>query len=105
MLKKDNFVWKEDSTTIFQTSKQALIITLVLGILNFSKNFMVETDASAKGIEAILMQDKHPIVYISKALGPTHQAMFHLWKRIVGHCICSSKIGELSIAKTFHYQN
>jgi hypothetical protein len=32
--------------------------------------FTVETDASDAGIDAILLQDSHPIAFVSKALGP-----------------------------------
>lgn len=35
----------------------------------------MEIDASDSGIVAVLMQDKHPIAYISKSLGPKQQAM------------------------------
>nr|KYP65064.1 Retrovirus-related Pol polyprotein from transposon 297 family [Cajanus cajan] len=66
MLKKNNFGWNENSITAFHSLKQALITTPVLALPNFSKTFMVETDASTKGIRVILMQDKHPIAYMSK---------------------------------------
>lgn len=75
MLKKDGFIWSAAAVSAFQVLKQALIAVPVLALPNFSKPFVVETDASGKGIGAVLMQDKHPIAYISKSLGPKQQAM------------------------------
>lgn len=49
--------------------------TLVLALPDFSKGFTLETDASDKGIGAVLIQSGHPIAYLSKALGPKAQAM------------------------------
>ena len=36
---------------------------------------MVETDASESGISDVLMQEGHPIAFISKSLGPRQQAL------------------------------
>jgi hypothetical protein len=36
---------------------------------------VVETDALGTSIGVVLMQEWHPIAYISKSLGPKHQAM------------------------------
>lgn len=35
----------------------------------------METDASDLGIRAVLMQNNHPVAYLSKALGPRNQAL------------------------------
>lgn len=42
----------------------------MLSLPSSDKQFIVETDACEVGIGAVLMQDKHPIAYISKALAP-----------------------------------
>lgn len=75
MLKMDNFTWTDKLVSAFETFKQSLISAPVLVLLDFSKTFVVETDTSGKGIGAVLMQDQHPIAYISKALSPRQQDM------------------------------
>jgi hypothetical protein len=50
--------------------KQALLTAPVLALPNFARPFVVETDASDRGIGAVLMQDQHPLAYLSRALGP-----------------------------------
>ncbi|XP_050374540.1 uncharacterized mitochondrial protein AtMg00860-like [Argentina anserina] len=72
MLKKDNFKWSVESTQAFQSLKEALMTTPVLAIPDFSIQFVVECDASDKGIGAVLSQDGHPVSFLSKALAPRH---------------------------------
>jgi hypothetical protein len=71
LLKKDFvFVWTSEQDIAFQTLKTALVQALVLALPNFSKPFLIETDASDYGVGAVLMQDHHPIAFVSKSLGP-----------------------------------
>nr|GFB28281.1 retrotransposon-related protein [Tanacetum cinerariifolium] len=55
--------------------KEAMIKAPVLALPNFEQDFMVETNASGKGIEAMLCQNGHPIAYWSKTLSAKHQAL------------------------------
>jgi len=75
LLKKDAFAWKEDATRAFRNLKQAMTQPPVLSLPDLNKSFMVETDASGSGIGAVLMQEGHPISFISKSLGPQQQAL------------------------------
>jgi hypothetical protein len=50
--------------------KIALVNAPVLALPDFSKPFQIETDASKCGVGAVVMQQGHPIAYVSKALGP-----------------------------------
>eukprot|EP00267_Zea_mays_P054154 XP_020407373.1 uncharacterized protein LOC103652751 [Zea mays] len=71
LLKKGvHFIWTSEHDTAFSTLKQALTSAPVLSLPDFASPFTVETDASAVGIGAVLMQHGHPVAFLSKALGP-----------------------------------
>jgi len=54
----------------FQLLKQALVSAPVLAMPDFPKTFCTEIDASNSGVGAVLLQQRHPLVFISKPLGP-----------------------------------
>jgi hypothetical protein len=71
LLRKNTpFVWTCETQASFQALKDALVSAPVLALPDFSKEFVVETDASDNGIGAVLMQGDHPIAFVSKPLGP-----------------------------------
>lgn len=69
------FQWTSVTQEAFVALKTALIEAPVLALPNFQQPFVVETDASDKGIGAVLMQNGHPIAFLSKALGPRTQGL------------------------------
>lgn len=75
LLKKGQlFLWTSATESSFQALKKALISAPVLAMPNFDIPFVIETDASAKGIGAVLQQG-HPTAYVSKALGVKAQGL------------------------------
>ena len=76
LLKKGElFIWTSETEASFQALKQSPITSPVLALPDFSKPFTLETDASEKGIGAVLQQDGHPISFVSRALGPRAQCL------------------------------
>eukprot|EP00253_Pinus_taeda_P002639 PITA_02639 len=68
LLKKNAFKWDDQTDKCFEKLKEVMSTTPVLATLDFSKQFVVECDASGFGISAVLMQDNHPIAFESRKL-------------------------------------
>ncbi|GJZ24610.1 retrotransposon-related protein [Tanacetum coccineum] len=75
LLLKNGFKRNAKAQSTFDQLKQAMISVPVLALPNFEKEFTVETDASRIGIWAFLIQEGHPIAYLSKTLSAKHQLM------------------------------
>jgi hypothetical protein len=69
------FIWTQEHDLAFSTLQHALVTSPVLALPNFHKPFVIETDASDCGIGVVLMQDGHPLAFISKALGPKSRGL------------------------------
>ena len=80
LLKKIQFHWTPDATMAFESLKKAVTSTPVLALPDFTKPFIVETDASQEGIWAVLMQEGRPIAYISKAF-PSRKRCLSAYQR------------------------
>ena len=69
-LDSDISAWNGACDISFQGIKDALCNAPTLALPDFTKPFEVVADASIVGIGAVLMQDSHPVAYLSKKLSP-----------------------------------
>ena len=74
----------EDALKAFEALKQVCITAPVLAFADYTKPFLLETDASKYRLGAVLSQKQvdgqyHPVAYGSRALTP-HEKDYHLTK-------------------------
>ena len=63
ILKKYASSWTPEATKAFEHLKEEICQASVLATLGFTKNFIVECDASGNGIGVVLMQEGIPIAF------------------------------------------
>jgi hypothetical protein len=76
LLKKNmSFCWSPEVDKAFKLLKQKLVQAPVLAVPDFEQEFILETDACDTGVGAVLMQNNHPVAYLSKPLCLKNQAL------------------------------
>ena len=78
--KTKTFEWMIKHQESFDALKEALCMAPVLGYPNFTREFILETDASLKGLGTVLSQQQkdgsvHVIAYASRSLHPSERSM------------------------------
>jgi len=97
LLKKNTmFVWTAEHDEAFSALKTALSSAPVLALPDFSVPFAIETDACANGVGAVLVQQGHPLAFISKALGPRTMGLSTYEKEYFGDPCGSRAVASLS---------
>lgn len=76
LTKKGAFSWSKSTQKSFNQFKNLMSSCPILAILDFSKLFELECDASGDGIGAILRQNKHPIAFESRKLKGSERNYF-----------------------------
>ncbi|GFV29941.1 retrovirus-related Pol polyprotein from transposon 297 [Trichonephila clavipes] len=75
--KKAFWKWSEEEEKAFQTLKQCLVSPPILKQADFSKPFLIRTDASNYALGAVLLQgedkEEHPVEFASRLLNPAER--------------------------------
>ena len=82
--KSEQVLLSEEALKAFEELKQACMQSPVLAFADYTKDFLLETDASKEGLGAVLSQKQedgwfHPVAYGSQVL-TTHEKNYHSTK-------------------------
>ena len=91
LVKKDNeFAWdKEVHGQCLDQVTQVETQATMLKFLEPQKKTILQCDASLSGLGACLMQDEHPVAYVSRALTPTETNYAQIAKKTISDCLWS----------------
>ena len=101
---KNAFQWTGTTQQTFVNLKVALTSPPVLALPHFSIPFVIESDASATRIGAVLLHNHHPIAYISQEL-KNPDKVASAYERDDGNFVCYQEVKALSSGKGIHHQD
>ena len=97
----DQVQWTSDCEEAFQESKSALLQRPVLAMMDPSRKFVLQTDASDQGLGAVLSQEygesDRPISYASRKLQPRERKYSTIEKE------CLAIVWALKVYYTYLY--
>ena len=85
-LLREDVEWTWDSThqDAFDAIKEELTKTPVLAYFNPKSEHIIQTDASLKGLGAVLLQEGRPVIYVSRTLTPAEEHYSNLERELLG---------------------
>ena len=102
LLKKNvPFLWTSVTQQAFDSLKLALTTAPVLALPDFHQAFVLETDVSEFGIGALLMQNHHPIAFLSQTLSARNSALSTYEKECLAIILAVEKWRPYLQAKPF----
>ena len=70
---QSKFTWPKQHDEVFATIQQLVIQHPVLKFYNIEEEVTIQTDASDKGLGAVLLQSGQPVAFASRTLSPTEK--------------------------------
>lgn len=85
-LLREDVEWAWDSThqDAFDAIKEELTKTPVLAYFNCKSEHVIQTDASLKGLGAVLLQEGRPVIYVSLTLTPAEEHYSNIERELLG---------------------
>ena len=82
--------------------KKKMTTTLILGLLDFSKEFIIECGASKRGLGVVLMQEGCLLAYFSKALCDRNLSKSTYEKELMALALVVSTLEAIFTWQTFY---
>ncbi len=100
MKKNIQFIWTSDMEAEFDKLKQAIASATQLIHYDPNKPVILETDASKKGLGAVLIQDERPVRFLSKALTSAEQEYSNIERELLAVLHTCEKLHTYTFGRT-----
>lgn len=101
---KGSFVWSEKCEKNFNCLKERLVSEPVLKPFCMEKKSVLAVDASMNALGAVLSQDGHPVMFVSKKLSPTERGYSNIEREALAVVWACKRLKQFLLGKKFEIQ-
>lgn len=106
LLKKDvPFIWTPNHEEAFQRLKGMLVVAPVLKFFDPKKDIVVSCDASKNGLGACLLQDNHPVAFVSRTLTKSEVNYAQIEKELLSVAFSCNRFHQYLYGRRFYIEN
>ena len=97
--KDEEWNWAEEQDRAFEKIKNIVSAAPILKYYDAAKDLTIQCDASSTGLGATLLQDDHPLAYVSRALTPTERNYSQMEKECLAIVFSSERFHQYTFGR------
>ena len=91
------YAWESQQQEAFEAIKPVITKAPVLAYFDKNKKHYIQTDASKKGLGAVLLQDGQPVVYVSRSLTPAETQYSNIERELLAVVFALERLSSLCL--------
>ena len=100
-----DWAWGSEQQDTFEAIKQVITTLPVLAYFDKTKKHTIECDASKKGLNAVLLQESKPVMYVSRALTETEQRYSNIERELLAIVFALERLNHYTFGRTITVQS
>ena len=102
---KPGVEWTWESEQAFEAIKQVITTLPVLAYFDKTKKHTIQSDASKKGLSAVLLQEFKPVMYMSRALTETEWRYSDIERKLLAIVFAFERLNHYTFGRTITVQS
>ena len=99
------WAWESKQQSAFEAIKQVVTTLPVLAYFDKTKKHTIQSDASKKGLSAVLLQESKPVMYMSRALTETEQRYSNIEMELLAIVFALERLNHYTFDRTITVQS
>ena len=99
------WAWEPEQLRVFEAIKQVIMTLPVLAYFDKTKKHTIQCDASKKGLDAVLLQESKPVMYVSRVLTETEQRYSNIERELLAIVFALKRLNHYTFGRTITVQS